>query len=62
MRCAPPPGSIAAAISRERAEQALHRRDAILEAVSHAAELLVAATDWRDGADGLLERSAWPPA
>ena len=49
-------GLIAAAISRERAEQALHRRDAILEAVSHAAELLVAATNWRDGADALLER------
>ena len=49
-------GLIAGAVSRERAERALHRRDAILEAVSHAAGLLVAATDWRDGADGLLER------
>ena len=49
-------GLIAGAVSRERAEQRLHRRDAILEAVSHAAGLLVAATDWRDGADGLLER------
>ena len=30
-------GLVAAAISRERAERRLHRRDAILEAVSHAA-------------------------
>jgi len=49
-------GLVAAAISRERVEHDLRRRDAILQAVSHAAGLLVAQPRWRDAADDLLER------
>ena len=41
----------------ERAERDLRRRDAILEAVSHAAGRLVAEPSWRDAADDLLETS-----
>ena len=47
-------GIVAAAINRERAERDLRRRDAMLEAVSHARRLLVAAPSWRDAADDLL--------
>ena len=39
---------------RLRAEQDLRRRDAVLEAVSHAAEGLVAEPSWRDAAPLLL--------
>ena len=49
-------GLVAAAISRERVEHDLRRRDAILEAVSHTAGLLVAEPNWRDAADDLLKR------
>jgi two-component system cell cycle sensor histidine kinase/response regulator CckA len=45
---------LAAAIERDRAERGLRRRDAVLEAVSHAAERLVAAPSWRDAAPLLL--------
>jgi PAS domain S-box-containing protein len=45
---------LAAAIQRDRAERGLRRRDAVLEAVSHAAERLVAAPSWRDAAPILL--------
>ena len=49
-------GLVAAAVVRDRAENALLRRDAILEAVSHAAERLVGEPSWRDAADELLAR------
>ncbi len=49
-------GLVAAGISRERVERDLRRRDAILQAVSHAAGRLVAEPSWRDAADDLLER------
>jgi PAS domain S-box-containing protein len=48
-------GLIAAAVSRERAERDLHRRDAVLEAVSHGAERLVAASSWREAAPRFLQ-------
>jgi PAS domain S-box-containing protein len=48
-------GIVAAAIKRERAEGDLHRRDAVLEAVSHGAERLVAAPSWRDAAPRFLQ-------
>ena len=51
-------GLVAAAVSHERTERDLRRRDAILEAVSHAAGRLVAEPSWRDAADDLLERLA----
>jgi two-component system, cell cycle sensor histidine kinase and response regulator CckA len=51
-------GLVAAGINRERVERDLRRRDAILEAVSHAAARLVAQPSWRDAADDLLERLA----
>jgi PAS domain S-box-containing protein len=47
-------GLIAAAVNREQAERGLRRRDAVLEAVSHAAERLVAEPSWRDAAPLLL--------
>ena len=49
-------GNAEANEERRRAERDLRRRDAILEAVSHAAGRLVAAPSWRDAADDLLER------
>ncbi|HUP33486.1 MAG TPA: GAF domain-containing protein, partial [Gaiellaceae bacterium] len=49
-------GLVAAAVVRDGSERALLRRDAILEAVSHAAERLVAEPRWRDAVDELLER------
>ena len=49
-------GLVAAAISSERAQRDLRRRDAILEAVSHTAERLVAEPHWRDAIEELLER------
>ena len=49
-------GLVSAAITSERAQRDLHRRDAILEAVSHASQTLVAAPDWRDAAPALLQR------
>ena len=49
-------GLVAAGISRERVERDLRRRDAILQAVSHAAGRLVAEPSWQDAADDLLER------
>ena len=49
-------GLVAAAVSNERAQRDLRRRDAILEAVSHTAERLVAELQWRDAIDELLER------
>jgi PAS domain S-box-containing protein len=49
-------GLVAAAVSSERAQRDLRRRDAILEAVSHTAERLVAEPHWRDAIDELLER------
>ena len=45
---------VAAAVGRERIESGLLRRDAILEAVSEAAERLLAEPDWRVAADDLL--------
>jgi len=48
-------GLVAAAIARERAERDLRRRDAILEAVSRAAERLVAEPSWRDAVPTLLQ-------
>ena len=48
-------GIVAAAIRRDLAERALHRRDAVLEAVSHGAERLVAAPRWRDAAPRFLQ-------
>ena len=48
-------GIVAAAITRESAEGDLRRRDAVLEAVSHGAERLVAAPDWRDAAPAFLQ-------
>jgi two-component system, cell cycle sensor histidine kinase and response regulator CckA len=49
-------GLVSAGISSERAQRDLRRRDAILEAVSNAAERLVAEPVWRDAIDDLLER------
>ncbi|MGH3073024.1 MAG: PAS domain S-box protein [Gaiellaceae bacterium] len=49
-------GLVAAAVSSERAQRDLRRRDAILEAVSHTAERLVAEPSWRDAIDDLLAR------
>ena len=49
-------GLVSAAITSERAKRDLHRRDAILEAVSHASQTLVAAPHWRDAAPALLQR------
>jgi PAS domain S-box-containing protein len=40
---------------RRRAEQVLRNRDAILEAVSHGAERLLAERSWRNAAPALLE-------
>ena len=48
-------GIVAAAIKRDAAEGDLRRRDAVLEAVSHGAERLVAATNWRDAAPRFLQ-------
>ena len=48
-------GIVAAAIKRESAEGDLRRRDAVLEAVSHGAQRLVAAPNWRDAAPGFLQ-------
>ena len=49
-------GLVSAAVSRERAEHDLRRRDAILDTVSHAAATLLAEPSWRAAADDLLER------
>ncbi len=49
-------GLVAAAVSRERAGRDLRRRDAILEAVSHAAGRLLAEPSWNGAVDDLLER------
>jgi PAS domain S-box-containing protein len=49
-------GLVAAGISRERVERDLRRRDAILQAVSHAAGRLVAEPSWREAADDLLQQ------
>ncbi len=49
-------GLVAAAISRERGERDLRRRDEILEAVSHGAYELVASPDWREAAAGFVEK------
>ena len=48
-------GLIAAAVSRERAETDLRRRDAILQAVSHGARQLVSAPTWREAAPRFLQ-------
>jgi two-component system, cell cycle sensor histidine kinase and response regulator CckA len=48
-------GLIAAAVSRERAEEDLRRRDAILQAVSNGARQLVAAASWREAAPRFLQ-------
>ena len=48
-------GLVAAGVSRDRAESDLRRRDAILEAVSHGARQLVAASSWRDAAPRFLQ-------
>ena len=48
-------GIVAAAIERDAAEGDLRRRDAVLEAVSHGAEQLVAASNWRDAAPLFLQ-------
>jgi PAS domain S-box-containing protein len=48
-------GIVAAAIKRELAERDLRRRDAVLEAVSHGAERLVASPSWRDAAPRFLQ-------
>jgi PAS domain S-box-containing protein len=47
-------GLVAGAVNRERSERALHRRDAILEAVSHGARELLAAASWLDAAHGFV--------
>jgi PAS domain S-box-containing protein len=49
-------GLIAAAVSRERAEGNLRRRDAMLEAVSNGARQLVAAPSWREAAPLFLQK------
>ena len=49
-------GLIAAAVKRQRTERDLRRRDSILEAMSDAAERLLAEPDWQIGVDDLLER------
>ena len=49
-------GLVAAAVTRERVERDLRRRDAILEAVSHAAARLLAEPTWTAVADDLLQR------
>ena len=48
-------GIVAAAIKHELAERDLRRRDAVLEAVSHGAERLLAAASWRDAAPHFLQ-------
>ena len=48
-------GIVAAAIKHELAERDLRRRDAVLEAVSHGAECLLAAASWRDAAPHFLQ-------
>ncbi|HUQ22864.1 MAG TPA: PAS domain S-box protein [Gaiellaceae bacterium] len=49
-------GLVAAAVNRERAERDLNRRDAILDAVSRSAQVLLAAPEWCDAAPDLLRR------
>ena len=49
-------GLVAAGVNRDRVEHDLRRRDAIMQAVSHAAGRLVAEPNWRDAVDDLLER------
>ena len=49
-------GLVAAAVGRERSARDLRRRDAILQAVSHAAESLVAEPSWHNAAGELLEQ------
>jgi PAS domain S-box-containing protein len=49
-------GLIAAAVNRDLSERHLRRRDAVLEAVSHAAEQLVSAPHWRDAMPSLLRQ------
>jgi PAS domain S-box-containing protein len=41
---------------RKRAQEALHRRDAILEAVSFAAQRLLLAADWKEAIQSVLAR------
>ena len=48
-------GIVAAAVKRDAAEGNLRRRDAVLEAVSHGAEQLVSASNWRDAAPLFLQ-------
>ena len=49
-------GLVAAAVKRQRTESDLRRRDQILEAVSDAAERLLAEPNWRDAVGVLLAR------
>ncbi len=47
---------VAMAIERKQAEAAIHRRDAILEAVSFIAEWFLRAPSWEQGIQEMLER------
>jgi two-component system cell cycle sensor histidine kinase/response regulator CckA len=51
-------GQLAVIVANARGRQELRRRDAILQAVSHGAERLLAAPSWRHVADELLGRLA----